>query len=266
MSVFIIIMSQCSSAPIGSLSHAAEHANPGACRSYQISYSRFSVKLALYISLVALSVSLLFRQIEWPWVLFRQAETAFEQGHYLDAAGLYERAAQKLDDTRVSAGLAKCWLALDRFEKAEVILARLLEEHPQQLWAIKLLAGVYQKMKQPAKAVPFFARYVALGGKLDSAAELQLARVYRQAALYDDAAPYYLKAASEPKQKTAAKVELAEMLGWQGRYDEAVQGFREVLAAEPANREARLNLARVLSWAGHYQESEDEYKRLLAKP
>jgi tetratricopeptide (TPR) repeat protein len=224
------------------------------------------VKLGLYILLVTLAVSMLFRQIEWPWVAFRQGEIAFGQGRYLDAAGSYERAAQKLNDPRVSMRLAKCWLAADRSDKAEIVLTHLLDDHPEHLWAIKLLAGVYQKTQQAAKAVPLFARYLALGGKLDPPAELQLARIYRQASLYDDAAPYYLKAANEPKQKTTAEVELADMLSWQGRYDEAVQGFRQVLAAEPANRQARLNLARVLSWAGHYKESEDEYRRLLARP
>jgi tetratricopeptide (TPR) repeat protein len=228
--------------------------------------SYFPVKLALYIFLVALVVSLLFRQLEWPWVSFQQGETAFGQGHYLQAAALYERAAQKLDDTRVYMRLAKCWLAADRSDKAEIILVHLLEQHPEQLWAIKLLAGLYQKTQQPGKAIPFFTEYLAVGKKLDSSAELQLARIYRQAALYDDAAPYYLKAAEDPKQKTVAEVELADMRSWQGRYDEAVQGFRQVLAAEPANRQARLSLARVLSWAGQYKESEDEYRRLLAKP
>jgi tetratricopeptide (TPR) repeat protein len=226
----------------------------------------FLVKLALYILLVALAVSWLFRQLEWPWIAFRQGETAFDRGHYVEALAFYERAAQKLDDPRLSMRLAKCWLAADRSDKAEIVLTHLLDEDPTQLWAIKLLAGVYQKTQQAAKAVPFFTRYIALGAKLDPSAELQLARIYRQASLYDDAAFYYLKAAEEPKQKTAAEVELADLLSWQGRYDEAVQGFRQVLAAEPANRRARLDLARVLSWAGYYKESEDEYRRLLSKP
>jgi hypothetical protein len=50
------------------------------------------MKLALYILLVGLAVSLLFRQVEWPWIAFRQGETAFDRSHYLDAAALYERA------------------------------------------------------------------------------------------------------------------------------------------------------------------------------
>jgi hypothetical protein len=72
------------------------------------------VKLALYIFLVALAVSLLFRQLNWPWVAFRQGETAFDSGHYLDAAAFYERAEQKLKDPRLLERLAKCWLATDR--------------------------------------------------------------------------------------------------------------------------------------------------------
>jgi tetratricopeptide (TPR) repeat protein len=224
------------------------------------------VKLALYISLVALAVSLLFRQLNWPWVAFRQGETAFDNGHYLDAAASYERAAQKLNDPRVLEHLAKCWLATDRADKAETVLSRLLEQQPQDLSIIKLLAGLYQKTRQPEKAIPLFTGYLALDRKLDPSAQLQLARIYRQASLYDDAAPYYLQAAEDPKQRTVAEVELADMRSWQGHYDEAVQRFRQVLAAEPANRRARLDLARVLSWAGYYKESEDEYRRLLAKP
>jgi tetratricopeptide (TPR) repeat protein len=224
------------------------------------------VKLALYIFSVALAVSLLFRQIEWEWVAFRQGETAFQGGRYLDAAASYERAARKLDNPRLLERLATCWLAADRSDKAESILTRSLGQHPKQLPVIKLLAGLYQKNQQPAKAIPLFSKYLALGGKLDPAAELQLARVYRQASLYDEAAPHYLQAAEDPEQKTVAEVELADMRSWQGRYDEAVQFFRQVLAVEPSNRPARLRLARVLSWAGRYQDSESEYRKLLNKP
>jgi tetratricopeptide (TPR) repeat protein len=227
---------------------------------------RCLVKLALYIFLVALAVSLIFRLLEWPWIAFRQGEAAFDRGHFLDAAALYERAAQKLNDPRVLGRLAKCWLATDHVDKAETVLTRLLELQPQDLSIIRLLAGLYQKTRQPEKAIPLFTEYLALGRKLDPPTQLQLARIYRQASLYDDAAPYYLQAAEDPKQRTVAEVELADMLSWQGRYDEAVQGFRQVLAAEPANRQVRLNLARVLSWAGNYKESEDEYRRLLSKP
>jgi tetratricopeptide (TPR) repeat protein len=233
---------------------------------YETGYSRFLMKLALYILLVGLAVSLLFRQVEWPWIAFRQGETAFDRGYYLDAAAFYERAAQKLNDSRVLERLVKCWLAADRPDKAETVLTHLLEQHPEHLPAIKLLAGLYQKTHQPGKAIPLFTEYLALGRKLDPPAELQLARIYRQASLYDNAAPYHVLAAEDPKEETVAEVELADMRSWQGRYDEAVQYFRRVLAIEPANRRARLNLARVLSWAGHYQESEDEYRRLLAKP
>jgi tetratricopeptide (TPR) repeat protein len=234
--------------------------------SYKTVYARFVVKLTLYILLVGLAVSLLFRLVEWPWIAFRQGETAFERGQYLDAAAFYERAAQKLNAPRVLERLASCWLAVDRSDKAEPVLSHLLQQHPGHLLAVKLLAGLYQKTQQPGKAIPLFTKYLALGRKLDPPAQLQLARIYRQASLYDDAAPYYLQAAEDPREKTVAEVELADMRSWQGRYDEAVQYFRRVLAIEPANRQARLNLARVLSWAGHYKESEDEYRRLLAKP
>src|ERR1700730_425319 len=177
------------------------------------------VKLSLFILVVGLAVSLLFRVLEWPWVAFRRAETAVTHGNYRDAAALYERAAQKLDDLRVLEPLAKCWLALGRSREAEAVLARILEKHPDQLSAIKLLSGLYQQSQQPEKAIPLFVQYLGLGGRLDPPAELQLARIYRQAARYDDAAPLYLRAAVEdPKQKSVGDAELAEMRSWQGRY------------------------------------------------
>jgi tetratricopeptide (TPR) repeat protein len=227
---------------------------------------RCLVKLALYIFLVALAVSLIFRLLEWPWIAFRQGEAAFERGHFLDAAEFYERAVRKLDNPRLLERLATCWLAVNRSDRAESILTRSLGQHPKQLPVIKLLAGLYQRKQQPDKAIPLFSEYLALGGKLDPAAELQLARIYRQASLYDEAAPHYLRAAEDPEQKTVAEAELADMRSWQGRYDEAVQFFRQVLAVEPSNRPARLRLARVLSWAGRYQDSESEYRKLLNKP
>jgi tetratricopeptide (TPR) repeat protein len=228
-------------------------------------YSCFHVKLALYIFLVGLAVSWLFRQVEWPWVAFRQGENAFQAGNYLEAATFYERAAEKLTDPRIVERLGTCWVSVNRLDKAEAVLDRLLEQRPDRLAAIKLLAGLYQKEQHPKEAIPLFLKYLSRGGKLDPSAQLQLARIYRQGLLYDEAATYYLQAAQDPKQKTVAEIELADMRSWQGRYDEAVQAFQQVLAAEPSNRQARLSLARVLSWAGRYQDSANEYKRLLSK-
>jgi tetratricopeptide (TPR) repeat protein len=228
--------------------------------------SGFPVKLLLYIISVAVSVSFFFRQLEWPWVAFREGETAFGRGNFSSAAQLYQKAAQKLDDPRILERLAECWLMTGNFNDAETVLARILERRPGQLYPIKLLAGLYQQAQKPEKAIPLFTRYLGLGRKLDSVGELQLARVYRQAALYDEAAPHYLQATEDPQQKTVAKIELAQMRSWQGSYDDAIALLREVLLAEPTNRQARLSLARTLSWAGDYKESEDEYRKLLGKP
>ena len=228
-------------------------------------YPRFVVKLASYIVFVAVAVSLLFREVEWPWVAFRQGDTAFRDGHYRDAAAFYERAAQKLDDPRIGERVATCWLRLNRPDQAEEALARLLRPGQNQLPTIKLLAGLYQRDQQPEKAIPLFSEYLSRHGKLDPSGKLQLARIYRQASLYDEAAPYYSRAAEDPKQKVVAETELADMRSWEGRYDEAIDLFREVLATEPSNRRARLSLARVLSWAGRYQDSENEYRRVLSK-
>ena len=223
------------------------------------------MKLAFYIIFIAVAVSLLFRQIEWPWVAFRQGEDAFRDGHYHDATTFYERAAQKLDNPEVGLRLATCWLRLNRPDRAEEALVRLLKPDQNQLPTIKFLAGLYQSDQQPEKAIALFSEYLSRHGKLDPAGELQLARIYQQAALYDEAAPYYLRAAKDPRQKSIAETELADMRSWQGNYDEAIKLYREVLAGEPSNRQARLSLARVLSWAGRYQDSETEYRRLLSK-
>ena len=223
------------------------------------------MKLPLYIVCVAVVVSLLFRQFEAPWVAFREGETAFAHGNLAAATEFYQKAAEKLDDPRILDHLAQCWLATSNLKNAQTALARIVEKHPAQLDAIKLLAGAYQQAQEPQKAIPLFARYLALGRKLDASGELQLASVYRQAKLCDQAAPYYLEAAKDPKEKTAATIELAQMRGEQGDYDEAIALLRRVLLANPTNRRARLSLARILSWNGNYKESEDQYRRLLSK-
>ena len=223
------------------------------------------MKLLLYIVCVAVIVSFLFRQLEAPWVAFRKGETAFAHGNFAAAAQFYQQAAQKVDDPRIVDRLARSWLRIGDLHDAENLLDRILQKHPGQLGTIELLAGADQEAKEPQKAIPLFTRYLAHGGKLDASGKLQLARVYRQAGLYDQAVPYYLQAAENPKQKTAARIELAEMRSWQGDYDEAIALLREVLAAEPKNRQARLSFARILSWAGDYKESEDEYRKLLGK-
>jgi len=224
------------------------------------------VKLSLYIVCVAVIVSLLFRQFEAPWVAFRKGETAFALGNFAAAAQFYQRAAEKLDDPRIIDRLVHCWWRIGDIKDEETLLASILERHSERLDTIELLAGAYQQAKEPEKAIPLFTQYLARGGKLDSFGKLQLARVYRQTGHYDQAAPYYLQAAVDPKQKIVATTELAEMRSWQGAYDEAIALLRKVLVAEPTNRQARLSLARILSWAGDYKESEDEYRKLLSKP
>jgi lipopolysaccharide biosynthesis regulator YciM len=219
----------------------------------------------MYVVCVAVIVSLLFRQFEAPWVAFRKGETAFAHGNFAAAAQFYQKAAEKLDDPRILDRLVHCWWRIGDIQGEEALLARILEKHSERLDTIELLAGAYQQAQEPQKAIPLFTKYLARGGKLDSFAKLQLARVYRQAGHYDQAAPYYLQAAEDPKQKIAATTELAEMQSWQGAYDEAIALLRRVLVAEPTNRPARLSLARILSWAGKYQESEDEYRKLLGK-
>jgi tetratricopeptide (TPR) repeat protein len=133
------------------------------------------VKLFLFTLVVVLVVSLLYRIIEWPWVAFRTAETAFAHGNYQEAARGYERAAQKLDNLRVLGPLATCWLALGRSSEAQAVLGRLLDQQPDQLPAIKLLSDLYQQSQQPEKAIPLFSRYLSLRKKLDLPGELQLA-------------------------------------------------------------------------------------------
>ena len=225
-----------------------------------------AVKLSLYIVCVALIVCLSFRQFEAPWVAFRKGETAFAHGNFAAAAQFYQKAAEKLDDPRILDRLVHCWWKIGDIKDKETLLARILQRHSERLDTIELLAGAYQQAQEPQNAIPLFTEYLARGGKLDSFAKLQLARVYRQAGHYDQAAPYYLQAAEDPKQKIAATTELAEMRSWQGAYDEAIALLRKVLVAEPTNRPARLGLARILSWAGDYKESEDEYRKLLSKP
>ena len=224
------------------------------------------MKLLLYILCVTVIVSLLFRLLEAPWIAFRKGETAFAHGKFAAAAQFYQQAAQKVDDPRIVDRLARCWLRIGDLQDAENLLDSILQKHSGQLGTIELLAGAYQQEQEPQKAIPLYIQYLAHGGKLDSSGKLQLARVYRQVGLYDQAGPYYLQAAESPKQKTVARIELAEMRSWQGDYDEAISLLRKVLVAEPKNRQARLNLARILSWAGDYKESEDEYRKLLSKP
>lgn len=223
------------------------------------------MKLILYIGCVAVIVSFLFRLLEAPWVAFRDGETAFAHGNFAAAAQFYQKAAEKLDDPRILDRLVHCWWRIGAIKDEETLLNRILERHSERLDTIELLAGAYQQAKEPEKAIPLFTQYMARGGKLDSFGKLQFARVYRQAGHYDQAAPYYLQAAENPKQRIAAKMELAEMRSWQGDYDQAIALLREVLAANPKNRPARLSLARILSRAGDYKESEDEYRKLLGK-
>jgi tetratricopeptide (TPR) repeat protein len=184
-----------------------------------------------------------------------------------------------------------------RLREAKEQYLRALEQEPNHLQAITLLATVHHALGEPAAAVEALARAVALApdsaplrlnygfalkalGRLDEAlasyeqalrlnpgyaqAHFNLAVALEQSQRLDEAAAHYRAAIDVNPGALEPHVNLYILLAGQARYEECLAAAERAVAARPDSLVPLVNLAISLSALDRFDEAEAVFER--AKP
>jgi type IV pilus assembly protein PilF len=161
--------------------------------------------------------------------------------------------AQKTDAARVHTELGQKYLQQGQFETSLEKLTKALEYDPNYVDAHTVIAVLYEKINDPAKAEEHYKKATDLkpkGGNEANNYATFLCKVGR----YDQAQGYFERALADPFYKTPA-VALANSgscLLKAGKRDEAEVALRKALELRPNQGEALIQLASVLYEKGEY--------------
>lgn len=162
-------------------------------------------------------------------------------------------ATQKTDAARVHTELGQKYLQQGQLETALEKLTKALEYDPNYVDANTVIAVLYEKINDPAKAEEHYKRATDLkpkGGNEANNYATFLCKVGR----YDQAQSYFERALADPFYKTPA-IALANSgacLLKAGKRDEAEVALRKALDLRPNQGEALIQLASVLYDKGEY--------------
>lgn len=225
-----------------------------------------SFGFVIALILLAVATFLTFRALNPGWVAYRHAVQAVARGDEIAATRLFDRAVRfGVPASDAELHLGRLHMQAGSFAKAEAALRNVIANHPADLEAAKMLAGIHQQRGATASAIHVYLDAKDAGATLDPTARLHLADLYRQDRSYAEAAEIYRNLISESELADEATFQLAQTLAWQRQYAESIELLRSLLARDPTDRSIRLELARVLGWAGRTDESVAEYRKLIEK-
>jgi len=224
---------------------------------------RQAVRVTLFLAAVAAGTIGLFHVIRRDVVAYRRGETALARGEYAYAAtelGVawdngYRTPRARLDLARARLETGDTAGALPLFEEA-------LADSPADQSLIETVAGLYQGINRPDRALALFER---LGPPENLPTNLieKLADIRLQAGDLPGAAEAYGSAVQRSPNDPDLRVQHGILLSWIGRRSEAIEEFRAALRIDPEMRQAQLHLARVLLWDGQFAESVTEFRQAL---
>jgi len=144
-------------------------------------------------------------------------------------------------------------LALEEFQMA-------IKLDPRDPKAYNNLGLVYVKKHQFGTALTEFQRAISVHGNAD--AHYNLANVYRELKLYDEAIKEYLKAIKiDPESSADAHYNLANVYRELKLYDEAIKEYLKAIKANPSLAGCYNNLAFIYYQEGLYQKAISWLKR-----
>ncbi len=139
--------------------------------------------------------------------------------------------------------LARIYIRKKEFAKAASQYEAVHRLHPKETRSLLLLSELYLIQGQQQKALSTLNQALAIEPE-NYAAHLFTARILADGKEYDKAVSFYNKAL-RLNWSTDLELELAEVYLQQKKYARAEQIYRSILASEPANREAGLALVHV---------------------
>jgi len=139
--------------------------------------------------------------------------------------------------------LARIYIREKQFARAVDQYESVHRLHPREIRSLLLLSELYLFQGQQQKALSTLEQALAIEPE-SYAAHLFTARILAEAKKYDKAIGFY-KTALHLNWSTDLELELAEVYLRQKNYNRAEQIYSSILASEPANREAGLALVHV---------------------
>lgn len=213
----------------------------------------------------ALITTFAYHVINKSQVIFRKAETCFNEKEFSTAIPFYNEAIkQGLKTTEVFTHRADSFMATEDFLNALESYEYILQENMTNLAAIKNCSALYSYFGRVDEAIMLYKQYEKTAA-LDTESLINLADLYKYKKEYDTSERTYREVLKLHTELLSVNFKLAELLSWNKRYNESVELYKVVLKREPQNRVARIHLARVLAWSGKLDEAVLEYKKALGE-
>ncbi len=179
------------------------------------------------------------------WAAFLAASQAHDRGRLLEAAELYERAAELDPDSKeLPRHLAGVWAQLGQLDRAVPHAARALELDPEDDRLRVSIARLYVNLERLADAAAVLEPMLE-APDLDEEITAMLFALYARMDRVDDAERVARRIMEANPEDLRGHLALGVIYERAGRWDEAVALYREALALEPERTALYDYLARV---------------------
>ena len=188
-----------------------------------------------------------------------QALSMTGKGEQADAA--FE-ASFELNPQRRKLALAAEHHKAGRHDEAERLYRELLGELPNNVDAMRLLAGILTRKSETGEAEALLQKAVSLAPDY-ALAFLDLGQIYHEQHRYGEALDCFQRASR--LQPTAAKPQylLAATLAPVGRTKDSLAAYRRALELQPRHAGARLGTGHTLKTLGRQQEAVEAYRKCI---
>jgi tetratricopeptide (TPR) repeat protein len=231
------------------------------------SRSRASVALAAVLALAAVGCGKV-GELKAKKAM-KNANQAYQAQDYKKAASLYEEAIDAAPDSEdahiahfyLANSLDQLWKpsrkgeaendallqkAVEHYQKAAETLANAPDDQAKKLAKLSLqyLVAAYgvDKLNDPGKAEPIVLRMIQMDPG-DTANYFQLAKLYEDAGVYDQAEQMYLRAKEAKPKAPEVYGMLAGYYNRQGEFDKTIASFEQAAAVDPNNPEWYFKIA-----------------------
>jgi len=183
------------------------------------------------------------------------------QGHK-DEAGAAIRESLELDPVRQQLVEAFKLQNTGKEAEAERIYRAILKEHPENVDALRLLAGMATEKRHHRDAEVLLKRAIDLAPDFGRAMADLIANLIEQDRA-DEACEYGERLMKVGGDNANTYLAVGNALAADGRYDEAIESYRTALAKAPDHIGAMAGLANILRTIGRQEEAIDMYRRCL---
>jgi predicted Zn-dependent protease len=182
-----------------------------------------------------------------------------------DERGAQEAQARHLKCSTKDPRLIKAAVALgeNRIPEAEALLRQHLQERPNDVAAIRMLAEVAARLARLAESEQLLARCLQLAPGFMAARRNLAIVLHKQYKEVEALAEVERLLAKDPHDPTSRNLKAA-ILGGLGRYDESIELYAQVLRDYPRHDKVWLNYGHALKTAGRLEDGVEAYRRSIS--